>query len=126
MIGTTPAWVGLPDKDTMYLNVVPAKNDGLTTYSLSVKDVPVDAFWSISVYNADGYFQANPQNAYNVNSVTAKKDANGSVQVQFGNCAEKTPNCLPIMAGWNYLVRLYLPRAELRNGAWQFPKAQPF
>ena len=34
-------------------------------------DVPVDGFWSISVYNADGYFEPNDRNAYSVNNITA-------------------------------------------------------
>jgi hypothetical protein len=29
------------------------------------------------------------------------------------------------MSGWNYMVRLYRPRAEILNGQWQFPEAQP-
>ena len=58
------AWGGNPEKDALYLNVVPAHNDGKTVYRLNVKDVPVDGFWSISVYNAKGYFEPNPQNAY--------------------------------------------------------------
>jgi len=37
----------------------------------------------------------------------------------------KIPNCLPIMKGWNYTVRLYRPRAEILNGKWKFPEAQP-
>ena len=43
------------------------------------KDVPVDGFWSISVYNAEGYFEPNPLNAYTLNNLTAKKNADGSV-----------------------------------------------
>jgi hypothetical protein len=35
-----------------------------------------------------------------------------------------TPNCLPIMPGWNYTVRLYRPRAEILNGKWTFRLAQ--
>jgi len=29
------------------------------------------------------------------------------------------------MKGWNYIVRLYRPRAEILNGTWKFPEAQP-
>ena len=29
------------------------------------------------------------------------------------------------MKGWNYMVRLYRPRAEILNGTWKFPEAQP-
>ena len=41
------------------LNVTPPKNDGTTVYKLNVKNVPVDGFWSVSVYNAAGYFEKN-------------------------------------------------------------------
>ena len=60
LIGTAVGWGGNPDKDATYLNVTPAKNDGKTVYRLNVKEVPVDGFWSISVYNAEGYFEKNP------------------------------------------------------------------
>ena len=108
----------IPTKDAIYLNVTPPKNDGKTVYTLTVKDVPVDGFWSISLYNAEGYFEKNAYDAYSLNNITAKKNADGSVTIQFGGCDGKTPNCLPIMPGWNYTVRLYRPRAEILNGTW--------
>ena len=126
VVGAASAWGGLPEKETIYLNVTPPKNDGKTVYRFSVKDVPVDAFWSVSVYNAAGYFDKNPEGAYTVNNITAKRGGDGNVTVQFGGCEDgKTPNCLPIMPGWNYLVRLYQPRPEAASGAWKFPEAQP-
>lgn len=88
----------------MYLNVTPSKNDGTTIYKLKVKDVPVDGFWSITVYNAEGYFQPNKLNAYSINNITAKKSEDGSVAIQFGGCDGTTPNCLPITKGWIYTV----------------------
>ncbi|MGX1105361.1 MULTISPECIES: DUF1214 domain-containing protein [Bradyrhizobium] len=124
LIGAASAWGGNPEKDALYLNVTPAKNDGAAIYRLDVKDVPVDGFWSISLYNKEGYFQANPYGAYSLNSITAKRNADGAVTVQFGGCDGKIANCLPIMAGWNYMVRLYRPRAEVLNGKWKFPEAQ--
>jgi len=125
VIGTAFAFGGNPEKDALYLNVTPSKNDGTTAYKLTVRDVPVDGFWSISVYNAEGHFQKNAFDAYTFNNTTAKKGTEGSVTVQFGDCDGKTPNCLPIMKGWNYMVRLYRPRAEILNGKWTFPEAQP-
>jgi len=75
LIGRASAWGGNPEKDALYLNVTPEKNDGTTIYRLDVRDVPVDGFWSISVYNAKGYFEPNPQNAYTLNNITARKSA---------------------------------------------------
>jgi hypothetical protein len=47
-----------PPKDATYLNFVPGKNDGKTVYILNVpSDVPVDGFWSVSLYNAEGYYE---------------------------------------------------------------------
>jgi hypothetical protein len=125
LLGAAAAWGGNPDKDAVYLNITPAKNDGATVHKVTVKQVPVDAFWSISLYNADGYYQKNEFNAYTVNSITGKKAADGATTVQFGGCDGKVPNCLPIMKGWNYTVRLYRPRAEILSGKWKFPEAQP-
>jgi hypothetical protein len=124
LISAATTWGGNPRKDAIYLNFTPPKNDGQTLYKLNVKDVPVDGFWSISLYNADGYYQKNPLNAYSVNNITSKKGADGSVAVQFGGCDGQIPNCLPITPGWNYTVRLYRPRAEILNGKWKFPEAE--
>jgi hypothetical protein len=124
LIGTAAGWGGNPDKDATYLSVTPAKNDGTTVYKLNVKDVPVDAFWSVSVYDAKGYFEKNPENAYTLNNITGKKNPDGSISIQFGGCDGKVPNCLPIMKGWNYTVRLYRPRPEIVSGKWKFPEAQ--
>jgi hypothetical protein len=125
LIGSATGWGGNPDKDATYLNVTPEKNDGKTVYKLTVKNVPVEAFWSISLYDAQGYFEKNPFNSYSVNDITAKKNPDGSVTVQFGGCDGKIPNCLPIMKGWNYTVRLYRPKPEILNGKWTFPQPQP-
>ncbi|MBV8273510.1 MAG: DUF1254 domain-containing protein [Cupriavidus sp.] len=125
LLGAAAAWGGNPDRDATYLNVTPARNDGKTVYRVSVKDVPVDGFWSISVYNAEGYFQKNPAGLYALNNLTAKRGSDGAVAIQFGGCDAAAPNCLPIMEGWNYTVRLYRPRTEVLRGAYKFPEAQP-
>jgi hypothetical protein len=126
LIACASAWGGNPETEAQYINVTPARNDGKVVYRLNVPaDVPVDAFWSISVYNAKGYFEPNARNAYSLNNITAKKDADGSVTVQFGGDASKAPNTIPITPGWNYLVRLYRPRKEILEGKWKFPEAQP-
>lgn len=125
LLGAAAGWGGNPDKDATYLNETPAKNDGTTVHRVTVRDVPVDAFWSVSVYNEQGYYEKNPLDAYTINSITGKKAADGSTTIQFGGCDGRIPNCIPIVKGWNYTVRLYRPRAEILDGSWKFPGARP-
>ena len=125
VIGSAMLWGGNPEKDALYLPITPAQNDGSTVYKLSVRNVPVDGFWSLTVYDSEGYFQRNEYNSYSVNSTTAKENSDGSVTIQFGGCGDNIPNCLPITNGWNYTVRLFRPRPEILEGAWKFPLARP-
>ena len=71
------------------------------------------------------YFEPNAINAYSLNSLTAKRGADGLAAIQFGDCDGTSVNCLPITEGWNYTVRLYRPHAGILDGAWSFPVAQP-
>jgi hypothetical protein len=117
-IGTAAGWGGLPESEATYIGSPAGLPVG--AYRLTVRDVPVDAFWSISVYNAAGFFEPNSRGAYNVNSVTGTKNADGSMTVHFGGCDDDRPNCLPISEGWTYLVRLYRPRPEVLDGRYTF------
>jgi hypothetical protein len=55
-------WGGLPDREASYIGVEPQLPVG--ECKLTVRDVPVDGFWSVSVYNAEGYFEPNGRDAY--------------------------------------------------------------
>ena len=119
LIGTAVGWGGLPETEAVYQGGPTDLPVG--RYRLTVRAVPVDAFWSISVYDANGFFAPNDRDAYNVNSVTATKDPDGAVTVHFGGCEDGRSNCLPISEGWNYTVRLYRPRPEVRDRSYAFP-----
>ena len=123
ILGSAFGWGGLPIKEAYYLNVNP--NLPVGEYQVTVKDVPVDAFWSISLYNKKGYFQKNDLDAYSVNNISGKPNKDGSFTVHFGGCKDKRVNCLPLTEGWNYVVRLYQPRKELLDGKWTFPGPAP-
>jgi len=125
LIGCALGWGANPASEALYLNIVPSSNDGETVHSLTVGDVPVDGFWSISVYNEDGYFEPNDLDAYSLNNITAARNDDGSITVQFGACDAGTLNCLPTPPGWNYMVRLYRPSAAILDGSWSFPPAEP-
>jgi hypothetical protein len=123
LLATAAGWGGLPEHEATYVGVNPALPPG--AYRITVRDVPVDGFWSVSLYNADGFFEPNDRDAYSVNNITATPDADGSITINFGGCGEDRPNCLPVMDGWNYVIRLYRPRAEILNGTWSFPAIEP-
>jgi hypothetical protein len=124
LLGAAYGWGGLPDNAAIYKNAVPKNNDGKTPYVLTVKNVPVDWFWSITVYGKDGFMIKNDQNAYSYNNKTAKKNPDGSITIHFGAGSDALNN-LPITPGWSYIVRMYQPHQEIIDGSWVFPAAQP-
>ena len=124
MLGAALGWGGLPAEAATYANAVPEKNDGKTPYTLTVTDVPVYGFWSVTLYDEKGYMPVNEYNAYSFNNVTARKDKDGSVTIHFGG-DPKADNFLPIVPGWNYIVRMYKPGPEILDGRWTFPSAEP-
>jgi hypothetical protein len=125
LIGTAAGWGGLPTTEAAYAGLEPRLPPG--RYDMTFTDVPVDAFWSVSVYDAAGYFVPNRSGRYSVNSVMATPDADGSVTVRF--LPEDThldvPNAIPVPEGWNLLVRLYRPRQAVRDGSWSLPELRP-
>lgn len=124
LIGTASGWGGLPTRETVYVSVDPQLPTG--RYELTMADVPVDAFWSVSVYNAEGFFEPNPAGSYSVNSVTGTKNDDGSVTVTFiPPDGHSGPNTIPAPEGWNYMIRLYRPRQEVINGTWSPPAVTP-
>jgi len=124
MVGTAVGWGGLPEDEALYLGIDPRLPVG--EYRIQVPaEVPVDAFWSISLYNTERFFEPNELDAYTVNSVMGERNVDGSMTVHFGGCDDGRVNCLPIMEGWNYTVRMYQPGPEILDGSWTFPAVQP-
>ena len=124
LLGAALGWGGLPAEAATYANAVPKMNDGKTPYTLTVTDVPVYGFWSVTLYDDKGYMPVNEYNAYSFNNVTAKKAKDGSITIHFGG-DPKADNFLPIVPGWNYIVRMYKPGPEILDGRWIFPAPKP-
>jgi hypothetical protein len=125
LIGTAAGWAGLPSRASFYVIDSVDANDGSTPHAVTAKDVPVGEFWSITVYNADGFLEANDLSRNSYNNVTAKKNDDGSVTIHFGGCADGRINCIPITPGWSYTIRMYEPAPEILDGSWTFPKIRP-
>jgi|GEM_PF-2855845 len=83
-LGTAMGWSGNPEQAARYDSAVPEKYGGKTLYRLTVKDIPAGGIWSITVYNKSGYMEKNDQNRYTYNHVTAGKNADASITINFG------------------------------------------
>lgn len=124
LVGAISAWAGMPPKAAMYEFDSAPENDGKTFYAVTAKDVPVDAFWSVTVYNADGYLEPNDLGVNSYNNVGATPNDDGSYTLHFGGCEDGRINCIPITPDWNHSIRLYEPRAEILDDSWTFPKLE--
>jgi hypothetical protein len=125
LVGAMAGWAGQPAATASGVIGSVEANDGETAHTVTVRDVPVDAFWSVTVYNAEGYLEPNDLNRNSYNSVSATPNGDGSYTINFGSCEDGRVNCIPITPGWNYTIRLYKPRAEILDGSWKFPRIEP-
>ena len=90
---------------------------------------PVNAFWSITMYNADSFFVANPINRYALSSwMPLKKNADGSLDLYVqaeSPGKDKASNWLPADAGaFNLTLRMYWPADKapsILDGSWKPP-----
>lgn len=115
--GVAYGWGGFTPDQAVYLSYIPQGNKPCR---LIMKDVPVaeNAFWSITIYDRDGYPQGNP---YNINSSFATYNENGEAIINFGGDPNDS-NYLEIFPGWTFLMRLYLPQEAYFNKSWQQPE----
>ena len=103
--------------------------DGANRYTLHFDKgdtPPADAFWSVTLYDAEGYQVPNPLNRFAVSSwMPFKYNADGSLDLYFQNenpGADKDANWLPAPKGaFNLTMRLYAPRSDALTGKWNPP-----
>jgi hypothetical protein len=87
---------------------------------------PVEAFWSVTLYDSEGFQVANPLNRFAVSSwMPLKYEADGSLTLYFQNESpgkDKEANWLPAPKGpFNLTMRLYAPKSEALTGKWNPP-----
>jgi hypothetical protein len=87
---------------------------------------PVNAFWSITLYDNDGFQVANSLNRFAVSSwMPFKVNPDGSLDLYFQNESpgtEKEANWLPAPKGpFTLTMRLYAPKSEALTGKWNPP-----
>ena len=87
---------------------------------------PVDAFWSVTLYDSDGFQVANNLNRFAVSSwMPFKYNPDGSLDFYVQNAspgADKESNWLPAPKGaFNLTMRLYAPKSDALTGKWNPP-----
>ena len=130
LIATATGWGGNPSEEAVYNLIFPPNLTNLSdVYYIDIEtpsSIPIksNGFWSVTVYNSKSFLQFNDAASYSVNSVTAKRNDNGSIRIYFSNThADYMKNWLYIFPGWNYVVRYYLPlKAKLNLPPLQLKK----
>lgn len=122
LLGAASGWGGLPDDEAQYVSVFPNAAPG--RYKITLQNVPAEAFYSVSVYNGDGYFEPGPSGVTNINDVFGVKNDDGSLTVWLGDFGDDRPNQVATPDGWNLLIRLYQPRVNELAG-WTPPTVEP-
>jgi hypothetical protein len=103
--------------------------DGANRYTIHFEKgaaPPVRAFWSITLYDADGFQVANVLNRFAVSSwMPFKYNGDGSLDLYFQSQSpgkDKEANWLPApKAPFNLTMRLYSPQADALTGKWDPP-----
>jgi len=128
VLNVAAGWGGVRPADQSYFFWGPAVVDE-RTYTLTMPKVPLDGngFWSITVYNKEGYMFADPSNYNSAAQGSRGLNPDGSTTVYFGGCddpARLVPSkahCIPVIPGWNILTRFFRPGQEILDGSWVAP-----
>lgn len=123
VLGAAVGWGGLPETEAFYYLETEPRSVG--RYTMTFKNVPVDGFWSVTIYNRDGYLEENSYNSYSLNNVTAVVDDDRTVALNLAHDGDGLSNHLYIMDGWNYALRLYKPHKSVIDKTWRPPTPQP-
>ena len=90
---------------------------------------PVEGFWSITMYNGDFFFVANPINRYSISprqDLKTNEDGSTDIYIQKDSPgADKESNWLPAPEGkFILMLRMYWPNESdpsILNGTWKIP-----
>jgi len=115
--GAAMGWGGLTAERAVYPNIFP---ESAEPQSLTLIDVPAGAFWSVTVYDADGFPQGD---VYNINSAFAVPEDDGSFIIHFGG-DKGAVNYMDIFENWNVSLRIYEPTEAYFSGEWVMPELE--
>mmetsp|Transcript_134302 Transcript_134302/g.428957 ORF Transcript_134302/g.428957 Transcript_134302/m.428957 type:complete len:127 (-) Transcript_134302:659-1039(-) len=110
--------------------VLPLGGEGQSDTLLEMPaDVPLQrlGFWSVTVYNKEGFMFASPSNYNSAAGGPAGLNPDGSTTEYFGGCDKperqnpSPAHCLETQPGWNIVVRVFRPGTAILDGSWEPP-----
>ena len=109
LLGTAVGWGLLPDANARYLYYGQEDGQGCYKATYSVPPFNEGGFFSITMYDADGWMFSDRAilNEYNI-----EFNDDGTFDANFGECGDEAKNNIPIVDGWNFLMRVYEPKLE--------------
>ena len=109
LLGTAAGWGLLPDANARYLSYGQEDGQGCFKANYLVPPFNEGGFFSITMYDADGWMFSKQAmlNEYNI-----EFNEDGTFDAFFGDCGEDAKNNLPIVDGWNFLMRVYEPKLD--------------
>ena len=81
-------WPAGPGQSASTATAMIEGNDGTIPHAVTVRDVPVGAFWSVTVYDADGHHAPNALGRNSYNDFTAAPNEDGSITLNFDRCED--------------------------------------
>ena len=132
MVAQLGLGANLPEDAVYPLNIADATGkplDGTANYTLHFAKgelPPSSAFWSVTLYDNDGFQVANPLNRFALSSwMPFKTNDDGSLDLNFQNAspgADKEANWLPAPKGpFTLTMRIYAPKSDVLTGVWNPP-----
>jgi len=109
LLGAAAGWGLLPDANARYLSYGQDDGEGCFTSTYDVPPFNEGGFFSITMYDADGWMFSDRAilNEFNI-----EFNDEGTFDAYFGECGDDAKNNLPIVEGWNFLMRVYEPKLE--------------
>ena len=109
LLGTAAGWGLLPDANARYIAYAQEDSQGCFQATYSVPPFNPPGFFSITMYDVDGWIFSDDAI---LNEQNIEFNDDGTFDAFFGDCGDDAKNNLPIVDGWNFLMRVYEPRLE--------------
>ncbi len=117
---TAGAYLAAPAKHAMYETSAGNDSNECTAVTYNAPTVVGNGFWSITIYNADGYLFSEKAS---VNNKSVAYNEDGTFTMHYGNnCPNDAINVLYTVDGWNIMMRIYRATDDIVKNGFKLPE----